>query len=368
MIYHLLYPLNEYISYFNVFRYITFRTIYAAITALAICFVFGPWLIRRLESLQIGQNIREDGPGTHLAKSGTPTMGGIMIIFSVVISTLLWANLTNDYVWMLILVTVGFGIIGFVDDFNKLTKKDSKGISKRSRLFFEIAIALFIGVALYLKPNFSEAITIPFFKTMLPDLGWGYVLFTVFVIVGAANAVNLTDGLDGLAIGPALICFITYLLFAYFAGNARISGYLQIPYVPGTGELSDLLRGHGGGLPGLSLVQHLPGADLHGRRGVAFPGRGPGHPGHRDETGTAACHRGRDLRAGDRLGHLPGGLVQGLERQAHLPHGPHPPSLRAEGVGGAEGDRAVLDHLDHPGPRGHQYTEAEVTKDIGAHE
>jgi len=238
LIYHLLYPLHETISYFNVFRYITFRTIYAAITALVICFVFGPWLIRKLESLRIGQTIREDGPGTHLTKSGTPTMGGIMIIFSVVISTLLWANLANDFVWMLILVTVGFGMIGFVDDFNKLTKQNSKGISGRVRLLLEIGIALFIGVILYLKPNFSEAITIPFFKTMLPDLGWGYILFTVLVIVGTANAVNLTDGLDGLAIGPALICFITYLLFAYFAGNARISGYLQIPYVPGTGELA----------------------------------------------------------------------------------------------------------------------------------
>ncbi len=238
MIYHLLYPLHETISYFNVFRYITFRTIYATITALVICFVVGPWLIRKLEALQIGQPIREDGPGTHQAKSGTPTMGGIMIIFAVVVSTLLWANLTNDYVWMLILVTAGFGLIGFLDDFRKLTKRDSKGIPGRTRLVLEFAIALFIGVILYLKPNFSEAITIPFFKTMLPELGWGYILFTAFVIVGAANAVNLTDGLDGLALGPALICVITYLLFAYFAGNARIAGYLQIPYVPGTGELS----------------------------------------------------------------------------------------------------------------------------------
>ena len=169
MIYHLLYPLHETFSYFNVFRYITFRTIYAAITALAICFVFAPWLIRKLELLQIGQSIREHGPETHQAKSGTPTMGGIMIIFSVVISTLLWANLTNDFVWMLIVVIVGFGLIGFFDDFNKLTQKSSKGISGRTRLILEFGIALFIGVILYLKPNFSEAITIPFFKTMLDN-------------------------------------------------------------------------------------------------------------------------------------------------------------------------------------------------------
>jgi len=238
LIYHLLYPLHETISYFNVFRYITFRTIYATITALVICFVVGPWLIRKLEALQIGQTIREDGPGSHQAKSGTPTMGGIMIIFSVVVSTLLWANLTNDFIWMLIAVTAGFGLIGFLDDFRKLTKRNSKGIPGWTRLALEFAIALFIGVVLYLKPTFSEAITIPFFKTMLPDLGWGYVLFTAFVIVGAANSVNLTDGLDGLAIGPITICFMTYLFFAYFAGNIKIASYLQIPYVAGTGELS----------------------------------------------------------------------------------------------------------------------------------
>jgi len=238
LLYHLLYPLHETYSYFNVFRYITFRTIYAAITALFICFVLGPWLIRKLETLKIGQPIREDGPDSHLAKKGTPTMGGILIIFASVLATLLWANLTNALIWLIVMVTVGFGIIGFMDDYQKLTAGNSKGISARKRLGLEFLIALFVSIVLFIRPDFSSAVTIPFFKTMLPDLGWGYVLFTAFVIVGAANAVNLTDGLDGLALGPALICFITYLLFAYFAGNARISGYLQIPYVPGTGELS----------------------------------------------------------------------------------------------------------------------------------
>ncbi|HOG17207.1 MAG TPA: phospho-N-acetylmuramoyl-pentapeptide-transferase [Syntrophales bacterium] len=238
MIYHLLYPLHETISYFNVFRYITFRTIYAAITALVICFIVGPWMIRRLQSLQIGQPIREDGPATHLSKKGTPTMGGLLIIFAVAVSTLLWANLTVDYVWLVLTVTIGYGLIGFVDDYHKLVRKDSRGVPGRNRLAAEVAIALFVSIVLYSKSGFTSAVTIPFFKTALPDLGWGYVLLSVFIIVGAANAVNLTDGLDGLAIGPAITCVMTYLLFSYFAGNIRIARYLQIPYVAGTGELA----------------------------------------------------------------------------------------------------------------------------------
>ncbi len=237
MLYHLLYPLHTSYSFFNVFRYITFRTIYAMITAMIIAFVLGPWMIRKLQSLQIGQPIREDGPNSHLSKKGTPTMGGVLIIFSVVISTFLWANLTVDYVWLVLLVTIGFGLIGFMDDHRKLTN-GSKGVSGKLRLGAEILIALFISFILYSKPGFSSSITIPFFKTILPDIGWGYIILSVFIIVGAANAVNLTDGLDGLAIGPALVCFLTYLLFAYFAGNSRISNYLQIPYVAGTGELA----------------------------------------------------------------------------------------------------------------------------------
>jgi phospho-N-acetylmuramoyl-pentapeptide-transferase len=238
MLFHLLYPLHEIYSFFNVFRYITFRTIYAAITALVICFVVGPWLIRKLHELQIGQTIREDGPDSHLAKKGTPTMGGILIIFAVTVSTLLWANLTVGFIWLVIMVTVGFGLIGFLDDYWKITRQDSRGMPGKVRLAGEIAIAAFVSVILYIMPGFSAQVTIPFFKTVLPNLGWGYVLLSMFIIVGAANAVNLTDGLDGLAIGPAITCFMTYLLFAYFAGNIKIAAYLQIPYVAGTGELS----------------------------------------------------------------------------------------------------------------------------------
>ncbi|MGD0022644.1 MAG: phospho-N-acetylmuramoyl-pentapeptide-transferase [Smithellaceae bacterium] len=238
MIYYLLYPLHTSYSFFNVFRYITFRTIFASITALLICLVVGPWLIRKLQSLQIDQQIREDGPQSHQIKKGTPTMGGVLIIFAVVISTVLWANLSINYTWLILLVTVGFGLVGFIDDYRKLAGKSSKGISGKARLSAEIVIALFVSIILYLKPGFNSQVTIPFFKTVLPNLGWGYVLLSTFIIVGTANAVNLTDGLDGLAIGPATICFATYVLFAYFSGNVKVASYLQIPYVSGSGELA----------------------------------------------------------------------------------------------------------------------------------
>ena len=238
MIYHLLYPLHTTISFFNVFRYITFRTIFASITALLICLVIGPWMIQKLQEMQIGQQIRDDGPQSHLTKKGTPTMGGVLIIFAVVVSTVLWANLSINYVWLILLVTVGYGLIGFIDDYSKLAGKSSKGIPGKVRLVAEIIIALFIGVVLYLKPGFNLQITVPFFKTILPDLGWGYILFATFIIVGAANAVNLTDGLDGLAIGPAVICFATYILFAYFAGNVKVASYLRVAHITGAGELA----------------------------------------------------------------------------------------------------------------------------------
>lgn len=238
MIYEFLYPLHTVFSFFNVFRYITFRTIFASITALLICLFVGPWLIRKLRSLQIGQHIREDGPQSHLSKKGTPTMGGILIIIAVVISTFLWANLTVNYIWLVLLVTVGYGLIGFADDYRKLTGSSSKGISGKTRLAFEIVIALFVSIVIYFKPGFNSQIAIPFFKTVLPNLGLGYIILATFIIVGTANAVNLTDGLDGLAIGPATICFATFVLFAYFSGNVKVATYLQIPYVATSGELA----------------------------------------------------------------------------------------------------------------------------------
>ncbi len=238
MIYHLLYPLHTVFAGFNVFRYITFRTIYASLTAFLICFLLGPWAIKKLTGLQIGQYIREDGPQAHLKKAGTPTMGGALILFAVVVSTLLWSNLTNRFAWIVLFATVGFGVIGFVDDYLMQIKKQSKGLSARNKFLLQTVLAVLVGVMVYAIPDFSTQVTIPFFKKVTPDLGWGYVVFAAFVIVGTSNAVNLTDGLDGLAIGPAIIAAGTYMFFAYVAGHVKIAEYLQLNYVPGSGEIA----------------------------------------------------------------------------------------------------------------------------------
>ena len=238
MFYHLLYPLHTSISVFNVFRYITFRTIYASLTAFLICFIFGPWVIRRLSELQIGQYIREDGPEAHLKKAGTPTMGGILILFSIVLSTLLWCNLTNFYVWIVLMVVVGYGSVGFIDDYLMQIKKRNKGLTVRGKFLLQVLLALAASILLYLSPDFNTQVTIPFFKNISPDLGVGYVLFAVLVIVGTSNAVNLTDGLDGLAIGPVIIAAVTYMIFAYVASHVKIADYLQISHVAGSGEVT----------------------------------------------------------------------------------------------------------------------------------
>jgi len=240
MIYHLLYPFHTTISAFNVFRYITFRTIYASLTAFIICFLLGPWVIRRLRELQIGQYIQEDGPNSHHSKAGTPTMGGILILFAIVVSALLWANLTNPYVWIVLLIVAGYGLVGFIDDYLMLIKKRNKGLSAKTKFLAQTVLALIAGFLLYLDPNFDTQVTVPFFKTISPDLGWGYILFAVLVIVGTSNAVNLTDGLDGLAIGPVIIAAATYMIFAYVTGHVKLAEYLQINYVAGGGELTVL--------------------------------------------------------------------------------------------------------------------------------
>ena len=238
MLYFILYALHNKISAFNVFRYITFRAILAILTALVICFFCGPWVIRKLQQLQVKQYIRDDGPSAHLAKEGTPTMGGTLILSAIFISVFFWADLTNFYIWVILLVAAGFGLIGFADDYRKLTRKNSQGLKMREKMLYQIVVAVVASLLLYYYPTFKTTVSVPFFKDVAPDLGGFYILLAIFVIVGTSNAVNLTDGLDGLAIGPVLISAGTFMVLAYLVGHVKIASYLQIPYVSGSGELS----------------------------------------------------------------------------------------------------------------------------------
>src|ERR1700679_1239879 len=226
--------------FLNVFRYITFRTGGAMVTGALFLFLFGPWIIDHLRLRQgKGQPIRTDGPQSHLVKIGTPTMGGLMILSGLVVSTLLWANPLNPYVWIVLAVTLGFGFVGFYDDYLKVTKQSHSGFAGRIRLAIETLIALAACYALVRlgRDQLSSSLVIPFFKDVVLNFGWFFVMFGAFIIVGAGNAVNLTDGLDGLAIVPAMIAAASFGLIAYLAGNAVYANYLQIHHVPGTGEL-----------------------------------------------------------------------------------------------------------------------------------
>ncbi len=242
MLFHLLFPFVDQISALNVFKYLTFRSGGAVLTAMVTSFILGPGLIRLLKSRQqAGQPIRADGPETHLlTKRGTPTMGGFLILFAAVVSTLLWADLRNGFVWVAMLVTVSYGAIGFLDDYRKVVRRDSRGLPGRAKLILQTVIAA--SAALWvtqLSPEpLQNMLAVPFLKSVLLPLGWMFVPFAVLVIVGASNAVNLTDGLDGLAIVPVMIAAGVFALIAYLAGNLVFSNYLQINYVPRSGELA----------------------------------------------------------------------------------------------------------------------------------
>jgi len=244
MLYNLLAPFSEETIVFNLFRYLTFRSGGAVVTALAISFVLGQPIIRWLKRKQReGQPIRSDGPESHLVtKKGTPTMGGVLILLALTLSTLLWADLRNGFVWVVMFVTVGFGAIGFADDYLKLTRRSSRGLPGRLKLLGQIAIGLIAGYAIMrLSPKpLDDSLAVPFFKALLVHLGWLYLALAAFVMVGASNAVNLTDGLDGLAIGPIIVVAGCFALIAYLAGNSVFSTYLQINYIPGSGELAVL--------------------------------------------------------------------------------------------------------------------------------
>jgi phospho-N-acetylmuramoyl-pentapeptide-transferase len=237
MLYHLLYPLSGEYSLLNVFRYITFRTAAATLTALFLSFLLGPPLIRFLDRLRVGQPIRAIGPD-HQAKAGTPTMGGLLILIALSVSVLLWSDFAVRAVWIALGLTIGYGVLGFVDDYAKVRKRNSAGIKARTKLFWQFALAFGVAWLIYTDPGFDKELAVPFFKDFTPNLGPFYVPLAALVIVFFSNAVNLTDGLDGLAIGPVMIVAGTFTILAYAAGHAVIADYLAIKYVPDAGQLA----------------------------------------------------------------------------------------------------------------------------------
>lgn len=240
MLYHFLYPLRDAFFGFNVFRYITFRSAGAVLTALIVSFLLGPSMIAWLRRLKVGQQVRDDGPKTHLTKQGTPTMGGLLIIAALVTSVFLWSDLTNKYVWVVLFATLAFGGVGFWDDYLKVVKKRSTGLRAYQKFGLQIAASLVIGIFLYKFSGDHEAtfLSVPFMKSLLLDLGWFYIPFVAVVIVGSSNAVNLTDGLDGLAIGLVGIAATANAVIVYLGGNKIIADYLKILYISGSGELA----------------------------------------------------------------------------------------------------------------------------------
>ena len=241
MLLELAQELEKHIRAFNVFGYITLRVVLAALTALAISFIVGPAMIRKLTAYKIGQAVRDDGPQTHLVKTGTPTMGGALILVSVVVTTLLWADLSNRYVWICLLTTLGFGVIGWVDDWRKVVHRNPKGLSAKAKIFWQslIAIVAVMYLAYNAKLPQQTELIVPFFKSIAIPLGTvGFVILGYFVVVGTSNAVNLTDGLDGLAIMPTVMIASALAVFAYVSGNAVFAKYLGFPLIAGSGELA----------------------------------------------------------------------------------------------------------------------------------
>ena len=243
MLYHLFYAFRQELTPLNVVRYITFRTAVASLTALFLVLVLGPWMIDRLRRLQVGQFIREEGPQAHQSKKGTPTMGGLLILTGIIVPTLLWADLTNRNIWIAVLATLGFGAIGFADDYLKVVKKQNLGLSGRSKIYFQVTIGFLIGLAVYVfsrvdPVSYPTRVIVPFFKNAMPDIGLLYIPFAVIVVVGASNAVNLTDGLDGLAIGSTIVSAAAFTVLTYVSGHRVFSDYLDLLYLPRVVELT----------------------------------------------------------------------------------------------------------------------------------
>ncbi len=258
MLYHLFSSLVDDVTFFNVFKYLSFRSILAAFSSMAIWFFWGSRFIALIKNYQIQQYIREEGPESHKKKSGTPTMGGVLILGAAFISILLWADLSRPAVWLLLATTFLFGLIGFNDDFLKIKRRHNQGLTARQKLLAQFIIGLAAGAFLYFSPNHDTVLYVPVIKEWNFDLGFFYIPFAAFVIVGSSNAVNLTDGLDGLAAGPMIIAALTYMVFIYFAGHARFAAYLQIPFVPGVSEITVILAAISGAALGFLWYNTYP--------------------------------------------------------------------------------------------------------------
>jgi phospho-N-acetylmuramoyl-pentapeptide-transferase len=275
MFYHFLYPLKYYLTPLNLFGYITFRAFGAILTSLAISLLLGPALINYLKKFKIGQTIRSDGPPTHLVKSGTPTMGGLLILISLVTSTILWARFDNRFILIMLSATICLGLIGFWDDYLKLVRKNPKGLDSQKKFIYQTILAVIIAVYLWYFPSnaqYATKVNIPYLKDAFIDLSYGYIFFAVLVIVGSSNAVNLSDGLDGLAVGNLVVCALTLSLFAYFTGNVKIAQYLRIIPVSGTGELSVYLGAMIGSGLGFLWYNAYPAQMFMGDTGSLFLG------------------------------------------------------------------------------------------------
>jgi phospho-N-acetylmuramoyl-pentapeptide-transferase len=270
MFYHLIYPLHEYISFLRLFKYITFRSLFAAMTALIFVLIFGRLMIGWLRNLKFKEEIRELGPKSHHTKAGTPTMGGVIILSAVVFSISLWGNFKSPYLWLLVVATILLGALGFADDFIKSIRKKKGGVSARIKLICQTAIALGVALILYFYPSNAKHATdlfVPFVNGSVIDLGWIWVACAAVVIIGSTNAVNLTDGLDGLAVGLMLIVVVTIGLITYLTGNAKTAGYLRIPFIPGAAELTVFLAALTGACLGFLWFNSNPASVFMGDTG-----------------------------------------------------------------------------------------------------
>lgn len=275
MFYHLFFPLRDIFSPFNVFQYITFRAAGSLLTALLIFFLLAPAVIRRLKNYQIIQPLRKDGPSTHLGKTGTPTMGGLIILVSLLSSFLLWARWDNRFTWLVFFSALYLGFLGLLDDYFKLVRKHPRGLSARYKLLFELVLAFFVALYLYLNPPnpaYTTQVNVPYLKNFFVNLGSFYLIFVLLVIVSSANAVNLTDGLDGLAIGLLTIAAMTYAIFTYLAGHAKFAAYLRLVPVPGSGEIAIFLTGIVGAGLGFLWYNSYPAEIFMGDTGALFLG------------------------------------------------------------------------------------------------